>query len=514
MDRRREKGLLELFVLGIVEIMRIDILFLIFLGVIAGIIAGLIPGFTVTMAIVLTLPFTFGMESITGIATMMGVFVGGMSGGLISAALLGIPGTPSAVATTFDAYPMAKKGKPGEALSIGIWASFFGSIVSMFALITIAPQVARMALKFGPWEMFSLIAFSLTIIASVTGDSILKGLMSGLFGLLIATIGADPIGGFSRFSFGIRALKPGIPFLVVLIGMFAMSRLLTELEWTKLKKSYKKTERYGKQDFKLYPLKTLRIVLSRPVNLLRSSLIGTLIGAIPGAGGSIANVVAYDQAKKWSKNPEEFGTGCYDGVIASEAGNNSTVGGALIPTIALGIPGGAVTAVMLSALMVHGVKPGPLLIVNEPAIVGSIFIAMGVATIWMAVAQFAGVKLFMKITKVPIFFLAPAIMALCAIGTFILNNRLVDLYSLLFMGCAGYILAKHKFALAPAIIGVILGPIAEVNLRRAVMRDPDWTLFVTRPISLAFLILAVASILLTLWQTKRAKERQRSAVPR
>lgn len=501
--------MLELFTLGIGEIMQLQILILILIGVVVGIVAGLIPGFTVTMAIVLTLPFTFGMEPITGIATMMGVFVGGMSGGLISAALLGIPGTPSAIATTFDAYPLAQKGRPGEALSIGIWASFFGSLVSMFVLITIAPQVARMALRFGPWEMFSLIVFSLTIIASVTGDSVLKGLIAGLFGLLIATVGADPIGGFSRYSFGIRALRAGVPFLVVLIGMFAVSRLLNEFELKKLKKSgdEKKIET---QDFRLYPLKTLKIVLSRPVNLVRSSMIGTLIGAIPGAGGSIANVVAYDQAKKWSKNPEEFGTGCYDGIVASESGNNSTVGGALIPTIALGIPGGAVTAVMLSALMVHGVSPGPLLIGNEPALVGSIFIAFGVATVWMAATQFAGIKLFMKITTVPIYFLAPAILALCAIGTFILNNRLVDLYFLIIMGIIGYLLSKHNFALAPAIIGVILGPIAEVNLRRAVMRDPEWTLFFTRPISLAFLVLAVASVGFTIWQTKKTKERKKA----
>jgi len=486
------------------------ILFLILAGVVVGIIAGLIPGFTVTMAIVLTLPFTFGMEPIAGISTMMGVFVGGMSGGLISAALLGIPGTPSAIATTFDAYPLAQKGRPGEALSIGIWASFFGSLISMIVLITIAPQVARVALRFGPWEMFSLIAFSLTIIASVTGDSVLKGLISGLLGLLIATVGADPIGGYRRFVFGIRTLRAGIPFLVVLIGIFAISRLMTEFEQKKIKKaSNKEIENH---DFSLYPMKTLKIVLSRYANLIRSSIIGTLIGAIPGAGGSIANVVAYDQAKKWSKNPEEFGTGCYDGIVASESGNNSTVGGALIPTIALGIPGGAVTAVMLSALMVHGVSPGPLLINNEPAIVGSIFIALGVATVWMAVVQFAGIKLFMKITAVPMYFLAPAIMALCAIGTFILNNRLTDIYILLAMGIFGYLLNKHGFSLPPAIIGVILGPIAEVNLRRAIMRDSNWTLFFTRPISLGFLVLAVLSLVFTIWQTKQSAARKRANI--
>ena len=389
--------LLELFSLGISEIFQLHILFALFVGVVGGIIAGIIPGFTVTMAIVLTLPFTFGMEPSQGVATMIGVFVGGMSGGLISAAFLGIPGTPSAIARTFDAFPLSQKGKPGEALGIGIWASFFGSLISMVALISIAPQIAEFALLFGPWEMFSLIVFALTIIASITGDSIIKGLLAGLFGILVSTVGVDPLSGFARFTFGIGTLRAGIPFLVVLIGMFALSRLLFELEIKKIDKLVTGSKILPDTNFKLDIFKTAKIVLSQPVNLIRSSLIGTLIGAIPGAGGSIANVIAYDQAKKWSKKPEIFGTGCHEGVVASESGNNSTVGGALIPTIALGIPGGAVTAVLLSALMVHGINPGPLLILNEPHIVGGIFVAFGVASFFMLITQFVGFKLFIRL---------------------------------------------------------------------------------------------------------------------
>ncbi|WP_235715369.1 tripartite tricarboxylate transporter permease [Halalkalibacter wakoensis] len=443
---------------------------------------------------------------------MIGVFVGGMSGGLISAALLGIPGTPSSIATTFDAYPMAKKGKPGKALSIGIWASFLSSIISLLLLVTIAPQIARFALLFGPWEMFSLIVVSLTIIASVTGESVLKGLIAGLFGILIATVGADPIAGISRFSFDIRALRAGIPFLVVLIGMFAISRLLQSLERTQLNKDQedRQKEKLENVRFVLQPIKTLKTVLSKPGTLIGSSTIGSIIGAIPGAGGSIANIVAYDQAKKWSKKPEKFGTGCEEGVIASEAGNNSTVGGDLIPTVALGIPGSAVTAVLLSALMVHGISPGPLLIVNEPNVVGGIFFAFFVASFWMLITQFLGIRYFMKVTQVPTHLLVPVILVLCVIGTFVLNNRLTDLYILLAMGIIGYLFTKYKFALAPAIIGVILGPIAEVNLRRAFMSDPDWTLFFSRPISLTFLILTVLSIAFTVWQTKKTNARNKA----
>ncbi|WP_175615371.1 tripartite tricarboxylate transporter permease [Piscibacillus halophilus] len=499
----------DLLYLGFGEIFRFDILLIIFVGVIFGVIAGLIPGFTVAMAIVLTLPLTFGMDPVTGIAAMIGVFVGGMSGGLISAALLGIPGTPSSVATTFDAYPMAKNGKPGKALSIGIWASFLSSIISLFILVTIAPQISQLALKFGPWEMFALICLALTIIASVTGESILKGLIAGLFGLLISTIGADPIMGFARFTFDLNVLRAGIPFLVVLIGMFAISRLMTSLERTERQKSFeeKQKENATEVSFVLKPIQTLKTVLRKPGTLVGSSVIGSIIGAIPGAGGSIANIIAYDQAKKWSKDPKKFGTGCEEGVVASEAGNNSTVGGDLIPTVALGIPGSAVTAVLLSALMVHGITPGPLLIVDEPGIVGGIFVAFFIASFGMLITQFIGMRYFVKVTQVPTHLLVPIILVLCVIGAFVLNNRVTDLYILFAMGVIGYLFTKFKFALAPVIIGVILGPIAEVNLRRALMTNPDWTLFLTRPISVTFLVLTVISILFTVWQTRRSNQR-------
>lgn len=501
--------MVDLFLLGIGEIFQLRILIVIFLGVVAGILAGVIPGFTVTMAIVLTLPLTFGMDPVAGVAAMIGVLVGGMSGGLITAALLGIPGTPSAVATTFDAYPMAQQGEPGKALAIGIWASFLSSIVSLLLLVSIAPQIANLALMFGPWEMFSLIVAALTIIASVTGDSILKGLIAGLFGLLIATVGADPIVGISRFSFDIKSLRAGIPFLVVLIGMFAISRLLHSIERSELHKDYQKRQedKIKGIHFVLKPMDTFKSVMKKPVNLLRSSAIGIIIGAIPGAGGSIANIIAYDQAKKWSKDSKKFGTGIQEGIVASEAGNNATVGGDLIPTIALGIPGSAVTAVLLSALMVHGINPGPLLITNEPNIVGGIFIAFLVASFFMLITQFLGIRLFMRVTEIPTHILVPIILVLCVIGTFVLNNRVTDLYLLFIIGIIGYFFTKYNFALAPIIIGVILGPIAEVNLRRALMTDPDWTLFLTRPISLTFLILAVLSIVFTLWQTARVKSR-------
>ncbi len=496
--------MIDMFLLGFEHILSFNLLLNMFLGVLAGIIAGAIPGFTITMAIILTLPFTFAMSPTVGIATMLGVFVGGLSGGLITAALLGIPGTPSAVATTFDAFPMVRNGQPGRALGIGIWASFFGSLLSMVLLITLAPQVANLAMKIGPWEYFSLIVFALTIIASVTGDSVIKGLMAGLLGLLIATIGLDPLSGTARFTFGIGFLEAGVPFLTVLIGIFAVSRLLSELE---NKEEVKQGEELvaGKIKFEIFT--SLKEVLGQPINLIRSSLLGALIGAIPGAGASIANILAYDQAKKGSKHPDKFGTGIPDGIIASEAGNNSTAGGGLIPMIALGIPGSAVSAVMLAALQIHGINPGPMLIINNPEIVGTIFVGFFIATIFMLLIQFWGARLFLKITHIPKYILVPTVMALCVIGSYLLNNRYSDLYILFVMGVIGYFLKKYNFSLAPVILGVILGPIAETNLRRAMMTSQDWTLFFTRPISIGFLILGLLSIMYSIWQNYSVKKK-------
>lgn len=487
--------MLELLYLGISEIFQFSILFYMLIGVTGGIIAAAIPGFTITMSVVLLLPFTFGMTPVQGIATMVAVFVGGLSGGLITAALLGIPGTPSAVATTFDGFPMVKNGEPGKALSVGIWASCLGSFFSMIILISVAPQVAELALLLGPWEYFSLIAFALTIIATITGESFIKGLIAGLLGLFISTIGVDPMSGVDRFTFGIDTLGAGVPFLVVLIGIYATSQLLSELE-EKAKSNKKVEQLVESKNIKVLPIKALKIVLSQPWNLIRSSIIGTIIGAIPGAGGSIANILAYDRAKKGSDHPEDFGTGIVDGVIASESGNNSTAGGGLIPMIALGIPGSAVSAVMIAALMIHGIKPGPMLIQNEPSLVGSIFVGFFVATLMMVFVQFIGARIFLKITSLPKYILIPSVLTFCVMGSYVLNNRYFDLYTLFVIGILGYILYRYKFARAPIILGVILGPIAETNLRRAFMTDSDWTLFFTRPISLGFILLALLSVIL------------------
>ena len=482
---------MDAFLTGAAEVLSADTLIYMFLGSIAGIIAAAIPGFTITMAIVLTLPLTFAMEPLQGVAVMLSVYVGGYTGGLISAALLGIPGTPSAVATPFDAFPMSRNGEPGRALSIGVWASFFGTIISTAVLMVAAPPLALFAVKLGPWEYFSLIVFALTIVASLVGKSLQRGLIAALIGLVISTIGADPMMGRPRFDFGFELLVAGLPFLVVLIGIFAISQLASEVEDAGAIKTGEKLV-HGEIEFKTWQV--MREVLMRPVNLVRSSIIGVLVGALPGAGGSIANLVAYDQAKRASKTPEKFGTGVTEGVVASESGNSATAGGGLIPLIALGIPGSAVDAILMASLMVHGIQVGPRLIMDNADLVYGMFLAMAVASLMMLIVCVISMRAFLRVAEVPKWVVVPIVLTCCVVGSFALNNRVTDLYLLGFVGLFGYALRALDYPLAPLVLGVILGPIAETNLRRALMTDADWTMFLTRPVSLLFLIAAAASV--------------------
>ncbi|MDR9428983.1 MAG: tripartite tricarboxylate transporter permease [Salibaculum sp.] len=495
---------MDMFLKGAAEVLSASTLLYMLIGSIAGIIAAAIPGFTVTMAIVLSLPLTFTMEPLQGIAVMLSVYVGGYTGGLISAALLGIPGTPSSVATTFDAFPMSRNGEPGRALSIGVWASFFGTMISTAVLVVAAPPLAVFAVKLGPWEYFSLIVFALSIVASLVGKSLQRGLIAALIGLAISTIGTDPILGRPRFDFNLEVLAAGLPFLVVLIGIFAISQLASEVEDAA---AIRKGEQIAKGDIDFKTWQVMREVISRPINLVRSSIIGVLVGALPGAGGSIANLVAYDQTKRASKTPERFGEGIADGVVASESGNSATAGGGLIPLIALGIPGSAVDAILMASLMVHGISVGPRLIMDNADLVYGMFIAMAVSSLMMLVVCIFSMRTFLRVAEVPKWVIVPVVLVCCVVGTFALNNRVTDLYLLGAVGVLGYALRALDYPLAPLVLGVILGPIAETNLRRALMTDGDWTLFVTRPVSLIFLLAGIASVA---WAIRSHRRRQTS----
>ncbi|HEX9648523.1 MAG TPA: tripartite tricarboxylate transporter permease [Alphaproteobacteria bacterium] len=479
------------------------------IGVAAGLIAGAIPGFTIAMAVVLTLPFTFGMAPIQGLATMIGVFVGGLSGGLMAAILTGIPGTPSAVATTFDGFPMARGGRPGLALGIGVWASFAGGLISAVILVTLAPVLARIGLEFGPWDYFALIAFALTITASLAGEDILKGLIAGALGLLAATVGEDNINGVARFTFGIDALHQGFAYLPVLIGLFAFSQLMSDVaDPVRARSPLLDVPRAA---VRIRHRQAIRTVAGEWATLVRSSLIGVFTGILPAAGSSISNILAYDQARKASAHPEQFGTGIPAGIVASESANNATAGGALITMMALGIPGDIVTAVMLGALLIHDVVPSPSFIADAPVLAYGIFIAFFLAHFVMIALQAVCLRGFLLVTRVPMYVLAAVILAYCAVGVFALNNVDFDLWTLLLFGLAGTGLRALGLPLAPMILGVVLGTTAEVNLSRALTISDGAAQaaadFVTRPWSLLFLILAAFSAAFPWYQAARAHAR-------
>ena len=478
-------------------------LFLICLGTLMGIICGAIPGFTVTLGVVLALPFTFGMDPATGLALMIGVFIGGFSGGLISGVLLGIPGTPASICTVFDGHPMAKNGEPGRALGLGVIASFFGTVISALVLTTVGPVVAKQSLKFGPWEITALVIFALTLIASLSDKSTIKGLIAGCMGLLLATVGIDPFGKL-RFNFDFDPLATGFSMLTVLIGLFAFSQLLKSFE--ELKKRQESGETI---DYKLIkiPYRTLiKDVKNQWVNILRSSLIGTFVGALPAAGGDVANFVSYDQAKKMSKNPQKFGTGIPDGIVAAECANNGTAGGAFIPTIALGIPGDMPQAVMMGALILHGITPGPLLFQQQPKLVYGIYAACFIAAFFILFWQFFFVRLFFWISRTPQEHLAPVVLMLCSVGVFALDNRMYDIWVLWVFGIVGYLLDKAEVPLAPIILGFILGPKVEIEFIRAWQLSPSLTPFFTRPIAAILLAAAVVSVIVSYYQIYRLRK--------
>lgn len=477
-------------------------------GIMAGLIGGAIPGITTTMTVILVLPFTFGMEPLQGIATMVAVYVGGESGGLVSACLLGIPGTPSAFATTFDGFPMTRKGEPGRAVWLGIWASLFGGLIAGLFLVVGATQLAYLALQFGPWEFFSLFILTLSIVSGLSERSLLKGFLAAVVGLLVTTVGADPMMGVPRFTFGTDLLRSGFPFLPVLVGVFAFSQIMLDLEQAR-------GTLHARQRFnlKVSHLAVIREILRQPVNLIRSSLIGLWIGILPAVGGSAANILAYDQAKKMSKTPERFGTGHAEGIVATESSNNANIGGSLITMMAFGIPGDAVTAVMLGALIIHGIQPGPLFVTTHTQIAYGLFAAYFIAHFLTVLIEGLSLRFILKIVNVPQQSLMPVILVLCAVGAFALNNLLADVWTLFFFGVVGYLMVKTGFPLAPLILGVILGDQIEQNFIRAIMTESNPALFFTRPISGLFLLLSVVSFGIGIYQARRHERKMAAAGP-
>lgn len=457
-------------------------------GTVIGIIMGALPGMTATMTVAILISFTFGMEPIEGMMLLVGVYGGALFAGSIPAILIRTPGTPSAAATLMDGFPMSEQGKAGKGIGIATTASYLGGTIGLLLAIFVSRAVMEVAMSFGSAEVFALAVFGLTIIVSVSEGSVIKGLIAGLFGVLLSTVGLDPTQGYPRFTFGLRPLLGGIAFIPAMIGLFGFSQGLSMVEKTI------KEENIKQEISNVVPsLTELKDILPTSIG---SSLIGTFVGAIPGCGGDIASFVTYNEAKRWASDKETFGEGNIKGVAAAESGNNSSTAGALIPALTLGIPGDSVTAILIGALMVHGLRPGPMFFADEPVLGYGIFVGFLIVYALILVFGLAGARLWARLIKLPLNILWPIIIVLCVVGSFAMRSSMFDVWVMLTMGIIGYFMRKGGFPLAPIILGIILGPIAESNLRRAmIISGGNLNMFYTHPITLGLLIVSTLSLL-------------------
>ncbi len=471
-------------------------LILMLIGTIGGIIVGALPGVTSSMGIILLLPFTYYLDPKSALLMLAGMYAGSMFSGSISAILLGVPGTPSAAATLIDGYPLGRQGKGGKAIQTALYASTAGGILSGMVLVFLAPELARFALKFSPVDYFALSIFGLTIIASVSGRYLIKGIIAGIFGLFISTVGVENIRGSTRFTFGIPALTAGFELLPVLIGVFAIAEILLELE--QREKEYKIQHTLTSSFLSGEEFKSILIPI------IVGAVIGVFIGVIPGTGGTIATYLAYNELRRWSKNKEKFGKGALEGVAVVECANNAVTGGALVPTLALGVPGDVVTAVMLGAMVLIGVRPGPLLFQARPDLIYSFFAGWFIIQFIMLGTGFISSITAPYILKIPKKILMPIILVFAIIGSFAIRNSLYDVSVAMIFGLIGYFMRKHNFPQAPLVLGVILGPMAETNLNRAlILSGNDWSILIRSPISLILLILSALSIIFAVISFRR-----------
>ncbi|ATV69329.1 MULTISPECIES: tripartite tricarboxylate transporter permease [Fusobacterium] len=472
------------------------------ISVAIGITIGALPGLSAAMGVALLIPITFGMDPSTGLITLAGVYCGAIFGGSISAILIRTPGTPAAAATAIDGYELTKQGKAGTALGTAITASFIGGILSAIPLYLFAPRLAKLALLFGPAEYFWLSIFGLTIIAGASTKSIVKGLISGALGLMLSTVGMDPMLGNARFTFGVPALLSGIPFTAALIGLFSMSQVLMLAE--------KKIKEAGNMvDFDNKVLLSKEQILEILPTSLRSTVIGSIIGILPGAGASIAAFLGYNEAKRFSKKKELFGHGSIEGIAGAEAANNAVTGGSLIPTFTLGIPGESVTAVLLGGLMIQGLQPGPDLFTVHGKITYTFFAGFVIVNIFMLILGLFGSKLFAKVSRVSDSYLIPLIFALSVIGSYAINNQMADVWVMFVFGIIGYFVQKFELNSASIVLALILGPIGESGLRRSlILNHNNYSILFQSTVSKVLLFLTLFSLLspIVMAQLKKRKK--------
>ncbi|HKL99532.1 MAG TPA: tripartite tricarboxylate transporter permease [Mobilitalea sp.] len=469
---------------------------LLIFGVFFGIVFGCIPGLTATLGVALMIPFTFTMTAVQGLTLLVAIYVGGISGGLITATLINIPGTPSSIFTCYDGYPMAKSGKPGEALSIGVFASLIGGTFSALALFAIAPQLAKVSLIFGYWEYFAVSLLGLAVVITMASNDFLKGLVGALIGLLAGTIGIDSISGISRLTFGNWQLQSGLQSTALMMGLFAIREILNQSR--DLGKPKMKMDT-GKMSF-IPPFKEME-GCAKPMAL--GCLIGTGIGILPGIGQNASTLITYNQAKQISKHPERFGHGSPEGIVASESSNNAVNGGALIPLVTLGIPGDLTTAALIGGLMIQGLQPGPLLFTQNIDVVGTIMVSYFLANIVMYVMELGLMRVFVKAVNVKFSILFPAIVMCCILGVYALNNRSFDIWILIVTGIVAYIIDQLGVDMAPIILGFILGPLIEKYYRQGmVAENGNFAAIFSRPIATVFLILTALFFIVPLFSKK------------
>ncbi|MGE8942354.1 tripartite tricarboxylate transporter permease [Leptospira interrogans] len=465
--------------------------FLIMLGGVAlGISVGVLPGITAGVLMALTLPFTYHMSSVEAVTLLISMFVGGVSGGLITATLMRIPGEPNAIMTCLDGYQLARRGYPGRALGLGNASSLVGGTLSWFALVLLAPPLASIAVAFGPFENFAVIVMALILISSLSEGSFLKGLSAGMLGMLVSYPGIDQSSGIVRLTFGFTELEGGFNPLPVILGMFAISQVVADaLNIEGSSEAIKATMRGM--------FMSVRDYVVHGMTMLRSSLIGIWMGILPGVGATIASIVTYSVAKNMSKNPDEFGKGSEEAIVAVESANNATTGGTLIPILTLGISGGLTDSILLGALIIHNMQPGPLLFQNHPEIVNTIFASHLTAHLVMFAMMTFGVAFFARMMMVPRAFILPMVIVFSVIGAFALDNRPFDIGVMLAFGLLGVLLEVAKVPLAPFVVGLVLAPIAESELRSGLMASAgSFMPLVERPMALTMLIIAA---LLFVW---------------
>jgi putative tricarboxylic transport membrane protein len=460
-----------------------------FIGVTYGTLIGVLPGIGPVVGVAILIPVTFGLNATTAIITMAGVYYGAMYGGSTTSILINVPGESASVVTCLDGYQMARKGRAGPALGMAAMASFLAGTLAVILLTFIAPLLATVALSFGPPEYFALTFMGLTLVTSLAGESMVKGLMSGVFGLIVSCIGVDAVSGEERFTFGFLSLLDGAGFIGVAVGLFAVAEVLCNLEET-MEQVFIKAK-LGLRD--LFP--NLQDWKDSWWPIWRCSFMAFFLGNLPGAGATIASFMAYGMEKKLSKHPEKFGTGVIEGVAAPEAANNAAAGGAMVPLLALGIPSSGTSAVLLGALLVHGLRPGPLLFQSHPDFVWGVIASMYIGNIMLLILNLPLVGLWASFLRVPYKILMPLIVTISAVGVYATDNNPFDMWIMFVFGVIGYLMRKMKYPAAPVVLGLVLGPMVERSLRQSLtISHGDVSIFFTRPISAVLTIVALVSL--------------------